>query len=499
MRALLFEIVIILVYLAEGNQEATWSNNPPKTAKKISYSDLKGISLSVDNLKDEKVIFESSNLPQLPENSTFSYTFRKLYADHRRITVSLDDMIFLVEKELLNETQAIMIWDSLIKNKTAALQQQEDTKFAFLQYFGNLITNGKNFLGHFPIFLIFLSGYIILLFVYIYLGLTFYVKYAYWALNILSVIFLYNFYYLAQIMHSQLQSIIFVSFIYNSLFFIATILGHSALCTMGLQNDVVKWQELFDANFNFPGKAILSIYGIILGYIFAFQCNFFIAHFPFYASILYLAYIIGKKAAPSFTPVFQPLSLFAVSITGFIIFFYIYVSGTDSFLPDAHFVKTVNQIVHIPLFNTETDFRYAGIIVSSLVVLAGFPLYLIVQSLGLGRDYLAGRFSYKKVFEAIKGAQTKPTFSEASSSKSLWLFSYGALTVIAMYLGFKLKVHFIVILAIFGLQSFNGIYAKERGLTNIFFFYTSGFITVNAAFLLGQIEDQFAPQVILFC
>jgi len=496
MRAFLFELFIILLYLVEGNQEANWPTSR-KNAKKISFTDLKNITMTVENIKEDKVIFEPSSFPQFSQNNTFRYNFKKHYIENPQLTLTLNDMIHLVEKGAINETQAIIIWDIMVKNKTAPLV--DFNKFNVMEYFGDIISSGKDFLGHFPIFLIFLCGYIILLFVYVYLGLTFYVKYAYWALSILSVIFLYNFYYLAVMMQSQLQSIIFTSFIYNSIFFIAAVLGHSLLCTIKLQNDVAKVQEVFDANINFTGKVILSTYCAVLGYLFAFQCNFFIAHLPFYLSMLYLTYIVGKKNSSLLGPVFQPLGLFSISIFGFILFSYIYTNEKESFVPNAEIVRIVNKIAHIPLLNTETDFRYAGILISSTVILGAFPLYLLVQSLGLGKECLAGRFDLKKIFEEIKKAQVKPTFSVDSKKRSYWMLIYGFLTIIAIYIGFKMHVHFIVILAIFGLQSFNGIYAKERGITNVLFFYTSGLVTVNAAFLLGQIDDQFSPLVKKFC
>ena len=446
-------------------------------------------------MKDEKVLFESSSPPQIPDNSSFRYTFRKLYTEATRLTVTLDDIVNLVENNVLNETQAIMMWDALVKNKTVSL---DFPKLNFVNYFGNITTTAKEVLGHFPMFVVFVSGYIVLLFVYVYLGLTFYVKYAYWALIILSTIFLYNFYYLTHLMKGQYHSVVFSSVIYNTIFFIAVILGHSLLCATKIQNDVVKWQEILDASHNFQGKVMLSVYSIIIGYLFAFRCNFFIAHLPFFLSMLFLVYVLAKKAAPYFGPSLQPLTLFSVSMYGFFIFFYIYTSNEFCWQPSVEIIDLVNSIFRAKIFNTTTDFRYAGLLVSSTVILAGFPLYLLVQSLNLGRDYLSGRFTYRKVFDAIKGAQVKPTFSEDSTGRSLWLFSYGILTVLAMYLGFRIHVHYIVILAIFGLQSFNGIYAKEKGFTNMFFFYTSGFITVNASFLLGQVEDQFSEQVNYF-
>lgn len=492
MRALLFEVMIVLLYLVEGNQEVTWPSSR-KNTKKISYQDLTDISMSFDNLKDEKVHFESSSSPQFSDHKNFTYTFKKMYAENPKLTLTLNDMIDLVQKDAINETQAIIIWDILVKSKVAP--PQPEFKFDILQQFVDLVSSGKNFLGDVPIFLIFLCGYVILLLVYIYLGVTFYVKASFWALAILSAIFLYNFYYLAYIMGSQLQSVVFTAFIYNSLFFIAAVLGHSLLCTAGLQTAIGKWQEIFDANINFEGKTILSIFCTVLGYIFALRCNFFIAHFPFFLSMLYIAYILGKKLTPNFGQILQPFSLFAMSILGFLLFAYIYIAEKNSFVPSSEIVKAINELVHVDLLSADSDLRFAGILVCSTVVLAGFPLYLIVQSLNLGKDYLQGNFSYKNVFEVVKKIQAKTTFSQNSSNKSLWLLAYGILAVFAMYLGFKIHVHFIVILAIFGLQSFNGIYAKERGISNVFFFYTSGLITVNATFLLGQIDDQFSSPV----
>lgn len=494
MRALLFELVIILIFITEGTQDEGYSA-PRKNAKKISYDDLKNTPLGFDNIKDEKIIFEPTSAPQIPDNTSFRYTFKKLYMETSRLTVTLEDMVNLVENGVLNETQAIVMWGALVKNKTVAL---DFPKINLVSYLNTAMTTAKELLGHFPMFLVFISGYIVLLFIYIYLALTFYMKYAHWALIILSAIFLYNFYYFTHLMQGQLHSIVFSSIVYNSLFFVAAVFGYSSLCAAGLiQYDVAKWKEVFDAKQSFQGKAILSVYCTVIGYLLAFRCNFFVAHLPFFLSMLFMVYVFAKKAVPYFGTSFQPLTIFSISMYGFFVFFYIYTSNNECWHPSPEIIDAVNTTTGLPIFTPETDFRYAGLLISSTIILAVFPLYLLVQSLNLGRDYISGRFTYRKVFDAIKGAQVKPTFSEDSTGRSLWLFSYGILTVFAMLLGFRIHVHYIVILAIFGLQSFNGIYAKEKGYTNMFFFYTSGFITVNASFLLGQIDDQFSEQVSL--
>lgn len=240
MRALLFEVVILLFFITEASQDDGFGN-PRKNAKKISYDDLKNTPLGFDNIKDEKTVFEPTSAPQIADNTSFRYTFKKLYMETSRLTVTLDDMVNLVENNILNETQAIMMWGALVKNKTVAL---DFPKINFVSYLNTITTTAKELLGHFPMFLVFVSGYIVLLFIYIYLGLTFYMKYAHWALIILSTIFLYNFYYFTRLMQGQLHSIVFSSIVYNSLFFVAAVLGYSALCAAGLiQYDVAKWKS----------------------------------------------------------------------------------------------------------------------------------------------------------------------------------------------------------------------------------------------------------------
>ena len=100
MRALLFELIIILLYFAEVSPDDT-SQGKPKSRKTISYGDLKNISVGGDHIKDEKVIFDPTHSPHLPENLTFSRTLRKMYKENQYMHVTLDDIAMLVEKEVL--------------------------------------------------------------------------------------------------------------------------------------------------------------------------------------------------------------------------------------------------------------------------------------------------------------------------------------------------------------------------------------------------------------
>lgn len=64
MKAPLFELIILLLYISDGNFESVSEPNKKKGNKGISYDDLKGISMGFDNIKNDKVVYETNETPK---------------------------------------------------------------------------------------------------------------------------------------------------------------------------------------------------------------------------------------------------------------------------------------------------------------------------------------------------------------------------------------------------------------------------------------------------
>ena len=125
----------------------------------------------------------------------------------------------------------------------------------------------KEMLGDFPMLIIFWVIFIILYMVFAYLGFEFYRKQQYGSLVILSVIFVYNFYFASRLISSQTNAPIFLACIYNSLFMAAVVLVHCLVCLTGTQTDLKEWKELVNPEFNFAGKLGVGTFSLLAGYL----------------------------------------------------------------------------------------------------------------------------------------------------------------------------------------------------------------------------------------
>jgi len=188
----------------------------------------------------------------------------------------------------------------------------------------------------------------------------------------------------------------------------------------------------------------------------------------------------------------QPLSIFIMSLYSALLLIYLFTQGSSAFNFSEEILQKLVETDHEII---KPDFQFTGYVFASSILLVVCPLYLFIQHQKLGENYIKDNFSYKEVFLLLKEIQAQALFSKASTWQSLWLSSYGFLGLILLYVGFRVRIFYVIILTILGLQSFIGIVSKERGILNILFFYSSGFIAVNATFLMGKIEDTFSDEV----
>lgn len=498
MRILYLEILLIFmsllgVSLEEASEEVEVT--PRKASKSISYADLKKVSLDSDNPPDTNVYFDH-NPPAKTGRShiDFENEIKAAYSDKQETKVHLNDVIRLVRKGIINEAQATLIWETFT-SKNRRPDYTYDIKEDKLGLIGKLMFKSRDFLDSFPAVILCAVLFKVLCSLLLIICFSLYGRRMYIINILVAALFIYNFKILADDMYVVLGSRLISSLIYNTIFLIASYCIHCLFCMLKFHEQFQKWTEIIDVNDHFNGKLIFSSLMVVLGYINSYQSDYFLLQLPFYIYCLIVCIQIGRKSYLHVPSYIQPFDIFLVSVFSVILLIYLQSQMANSFLPDDEILKQVQKALGLENEIVKPDFQFAGYLIASTVLIVICPLYLFIQHQGLGESFTSESFSYKDVFVRLKIIQTEPIFSKNNYMRSLWLTAYGFLALGLLYVGFRARVCYIIVLTIFGLQSFVGISSKEKGVFNVFFFYCTGFITVNAAFLMGKIDDTFAAEV----
>lgn len=76
-----------------------------------------------------------------------------------------------------------------------------------------------------------------------------------------------------------------------------------------------------------------------------------------------------------------------------------------------------------------------------------------------------------------------------------WLVVYGIVSVICIHYGFRIQSYFVVVVSVFGLQCFSGLYSKYRRIVEGNIFNLCGMICLSATYGLSTLNDPYATQV----
>ena len=456
---------------------------------KITYEDLQNFPQN-DSL--EKLIIETDE--DNFNNLTFEATFKLIFKDFSQMTLKFDDFVTLVKKGALTESQAIMIWENFVAKKNT-LKEANDKNKSIFTHMIDFVIRSTGFIGYLPVILILSIGFIILLFLYFYLGFGLYVKRAYFKLLMLSTIFLYIFSVLAINLLSPLNMFIMSSIIYIVIYVIYMIIGHGLLCIMKMQNFLSNLTEIFHPRINYRGKLIMAIYSIIISYAISFQSSYFLTQIPFYLSMAYFIWILSKRYYMLAPEKLQPFGVFNLGCASTVLLIYLYMAKEESFIPSIQTKQFFYDMLGTNLFDIKPDFSFLGYIVSTLFGLFVFPLYIFVQYQNQGDNYLSKKMKYADIMKNIFNYQYKERFSLESSKYSIWLLMYSCISLFYMYVGFEIKHSIMILLAVFSMQTAISVYSKEKGIINIILFYTCGFLSINMTYFIGKMQDNFSFQV----
>lgn len=468
---------------------------PSKASVSISYSDLQKFSLDSDNSPSNSNIYFDYGASVKSGRSylDFETEIKQAYSDKQEVRVHLNDLIRIVRKGIISEAQATLIWDAFTSNARKN-DRQTEIKEDRLGFVGRGMLKWRTTLDGWLATSVVAVLFVILAFILLTISLTLYGRNILMYLLSIGVsgLFVYNFMTIANDLYVVLGSRLLSSIIYNVNYVIVLFALHCLFCAIKLHSPVDNWTQMLDYSNNQRGKLIISLAAVVLGYISAYQSDYFLLQIPFYVASFTLCAQIGMRYCKYFPAIVQPFSIFIMSLYSFLLIVYLFAQGSSAFIMSDEILKTIFGESHEI---SRPDFQFTGYVFASTILLVVCPLYLFIQHQGLGENYLKDNFSYSEVFASLKQLQSHGLFSQPFTWRSLWISSYGFLALILLFVGFRVRIFYVVVLTILGLQSFIGIVSRERGIINVLFFYTSGFIAVNATFLMGKIEDIFSEEV----
>jgi hypothetical protein len=136
---------------------------------------------------------------------------------------------------VINETQGILIWESGLKKKG---MPKKDNLQPILTNFIKSLDITSAVLGSTTILIVCIIGSSILLFIFLYLGITLYFKQSNWTLVSFSLSFGGTFYFFGDFMMKQGLPLWFISYLDNCAFLILLLALHALLIISGLQKTI---------------------------------------------------------------------------------------------------------------------------------------------------------------------------------------------------------------------------------------------------------------------
>lgn len=413
------------------------------------------------------------------------------------LTATIENLSTFAKTHELNYLQVKNLWRFLylqsISNHTSEKNNQSNIKKDTMNEEINYET--KDSIGFYQLMIIMLVGYIIVGHLVKSTIMSLYFSEKYKFLFFLSLFFSYNLMVVAKTLQDQMEASFLPAIIYITVFLNLILCIHLILIKLRLQTALTLEQELYDIDNNKTGKIIMTIMGIILGYIFSFSCISPLVQLPFYFFLFYLVNLFRGIYIEKFSERLEPIILSTNSFFAFFLFGYLYFRGLDSFHEWIFLFRNVygfeylfSLIGQLKLINI-IDFRFFGYLISVVILCSVFPLYLYIQN----KNLWDSEFKYEKVLSNLKVEIAKENI-EFDFSR-IYFFIYGILLLFMVC--FTLRERFVVgtLICLFCLVNFLNFSLRNQTFIGKSISFIGGFFLLTSIHLVGIIEDRFAPLV----
>lgn len=461
-----------------------------------------------DYLVDKSKKFNTISYDKILHDSHIKLqkTLKYISKNQNKMVISVENLLFLIENDIITSKQAESIWGYLILNsespelpqihernyrtaKNELIKENLNTEtFESTQQINknrnSFVPEEKRSFSFYQMMVLIILGYIIVVFFILIIFAALYQRETYILLCFASVFLSYNFLSYARILKFQLNADFVPSLFFNSSFCLTNLILHSIMIKLKLEKKMTNWTDIFLVDETFKAKFIHSLINIFVGYNLAFSCHSGIIQIPFFFSIYYSFYLMSCRLENLINKRFWPCWLFVLSMLALFLMHYIYRFGKKSF------VFVTNK------YGEEPDFQFIGYCFSGLVLNTLFPVYLYIQHQNLWKIYNSNEFSYKLVFKKFREEISQDVL--VFNYNMFFYHLYAIMIIFLIYFGLKIKMFLMVVIPSFALQSYMGFIVKDERILWVIFFYAGSLYVLNSVYLLGKMEDKLSMTVNFF-
>lgn len=421
----------------------------------------------------------------------FQKMLKFISKNQNKVVLSIETLIYLLDRELITFKQAEQIWSYLALNSENVeihlpeiTRQDVFTRENTFEYVPSLKEEEKRSFSFYQTMFLIVLGYVVVVFFILIIFIALYQKETYILLCFASAFLSYNFLNYARILKFQLNADFIPSLFFNTSFCFTNLIMHFILIKLNLEKKMSHWTDIFAIDETFKAKLIHSILNLFLSYNLAFSGRSGFIQIPFFFSIYYTFYLISCKTEQLLSKRLWPSWLFTLSSLSMFMMHYIYTNGRMSFI----FVINKNG-------DEPPDFQFIGYIFCVLILNTLLPVYLYIQHQKLWKIYHTNEFSYKLVFKKFKEEISKDVLV---FNLNMFCYHFYAVVIIALiYFGLKIKMFLMVVIPSFALQSYMGFVIKDERMLWVIFFYAGSLYALNSVYLLGRMEDKLSAVVYL--
>ena len=322
-----FIYVFIFSYCYSSNLEHTNGEITNKLLYTLYYSNMETVHIFYDSIKanknnDENKLQENNfinkdkeiELTKINEKKKFHYYLCEIYGNKSIFMVNLKDLKNFVDNNLINENQAYILWENILKNRESKMK----IKINYNNY--NNIYKEIYLFNYIPIKSVILSFFcVLILYLFIWKTIASKIRFSiFFNLIGLIIIFLLMFLFYLNSYYFP-SSILFIQLIY---FF--KCLFDSLLINFGLEREDFEIISL-----NLSAKNYLQFFSKVFilfnlvffsGYLALNIFNFFLNYIFFYVTLFYLFTFLGNCFEPLTPKIFKPLKNILIVILGIINF-----------------------------------------------------------------------------------------------------------------------------------------------------------------------------------
>eukprot|EP01017_Pseudomicrothorax_dubius_P003751 TRINITY_DN10605_c0_g1_i3.p1 TRINITY_DN10605_c0_g1~~TRINITY_DN10605_c0_g1_i3.p1 ORF type:complete len:647 (+),score=103.59 TRINITY_DN10605_c0_g1_i3:301-2241(+) len=424
---------------------------------------------------------------QVELNNTISFRMaaREFYSNNTKVLVDIEDLANLVERGIIDEGQALIIWEYLLNgaNQGGSFRKQ------LSHVIGNLAEYLKRLVGSFLFTLIVFGATLIVILFFSIFSIVLASRRDVTTFILYNAIFLFLFHFVGFNIANSIGSSVYNTLICYSTLASYLSLGCGILNLVGLIDLQPNILSCFDSSTSFVGKIILGTYLIGVNYIFAVDGENQFNQYPFFFAIAYLVFILAHKLQNHMFSLIQPFSHFMTSVLGLLLILYSYLFKEECFKHNLNDLTFLRFFINPEHFN-QANFSSTCLVIGGFLFLANYAIVAFTQFSDLGQGFQTTEFQLFQVWRAFKEFMSKESADISFSGKGAFMLFYTFLCGLLAFVALRMKNNLLLSIAVFSMECFLGLISKTKSDLIRILYYIAGFFCLNCSFFVGKLSER---------